>query len=216
MITSSSALENPTHTYTNRNTYTPALTVTNALGLVSSRQGSPITVALPSVKITASKVTGSSSLTVQFKTPTTDTGGNKITSWSWNFGDNTPLSTEPSPSHTYASAGTFQPLLTVVNACTLSWQDSGPAITVNGVNPSELSKSLITVNQPPTLSLVISGANAIVSWPTNSTVYTLQSSTNLTPPANWNAVTSAPVVVDGQNVVTNTVSSPQMFFRLTQ
>jgi hypothetical protein len=88
---------------------------------------------------------------------------------------------------------------------------------VSGVGSSAVrSSELVVVNQPPQLSLLISGASAIVSWSTNSTAYTLQSTTNLAPPQNWTTVTSAPVVISSENVVTNPVSGSQMFFRLTQ
>lgn len=38
------------------------------------------------------------------------------TSWRWDFGDNTPIVTETSPSHTYTAAGTYVVTLTVTNA----------------------------------------------------------------------------------------------------
>jgi subtilase family serine protease len=46
-----------------------------------------------------------SGLTATFTDASTDTGGT-ITSWSWNFGDNT-TSTTKNPVHTYAAAGTY-------------------------------------------------------------------------------------------------------------
>jgi PKD repeat protein len=38
------------------------------------------------------------------------------TSWQWNFGDASPLSTQQNPVHTYAAAGTYNVTLTVTNA----------------------------------------------------------------------------------------------------
>lgn len=38
-----------------------------------------------------------------------------ITSWAWNFGDNTPVNTNSSPSHLYALPGQYQATLTVSN-----------------------------------------------------------------------------------------------------
>jgi hypothetical protein len=56
----------------------------------------------------------------------------------------------------------------------------------------------------------------IVSWPTNATGLTLQSTTNLGSSAVWTTNTPAPVIVNDQNVVTNPISGTQMFFRLSQ
>ena len=61
---------------------------------------------------------------------------------------------------------------------------------------------------PPSLSITLSGTNAILTWPTNMTAYNLQSTTNLVPPVNWTAV-------NGQYVVTNPLASQKKFFRLT-
>ncbi|GLQ93099.1 PKD domain-containing protein [Dyella acidisoli] len=54
-----------------------------------------------------------SGLTVNFTNSSTDTGGT-ISSYAWNFGDNT-TSTVASPSHTYAAAGTYTVTLTVTD-----------------------------------------------------------------------------------------------------
>jgi uncharacterized repeat protein (TIGR03803 family) len=67
---------------------------------------------------------------------------------------------------------------------------------------------------PPQLIITHSGTNAVLTWPASYTVfsysgYSLESTTNLVSPVVWNAV-------NGQYVVTNPLSGPQMFFRLTQ
>ena len=45
---------------------------------------------------------------------------------------------------------------------------------------------------------------------------TLQSSSNLGPTAVWASNSPGPVVVNGQNTVTNPITGTQMFFRLSQ
>ncbi len=50
--------------------------------------------------------------TVQF----TDGSLNTPTAWTWDFGDQSPVSNETSPSHTYTASGTFTVTLIVVNA----------------------------------------------------------------------------------------------------
>jgi hypothetical protein len=74
---------------------------------------------------------------------------------------------------------------------------------------------LAEVASPPELAIVDSGANVILTWPTNAAGYTLQSTTNLAP-ASWSTVSPAPVVVNGQNSVTNPISGTQKFYRLVQ
>jgi hypothetical protein len=74
--------------------------------------------------------------------------------------------------------------------------------------------SSVTVNPPP-LTVIPSGANIILAWPTNYAAFTLQSTTNLVPPG-WTTVSPGPVVVNGQNAVTNPISGTQQFFRLSQ
>ena len=69
---------------------------------------------------------------------------------------------------------------------------------------------------PPRLIITPVGENVVLSWPTNATGFTLQSTTNLISPVGWAAVPSAPVVVNGLNTVTNLITSRQQFFRLSQ
>ncbi len=68
----------------------------------------------------------------------------------------------------------------------------------------------------PQLSITHAGAYVILSWPTNSVGFTLQSTTNLVPPTIWTTNSPAPVVVNGQHTVTNPISGTQQFYRLSQ
>lgn len=72
----------------------------------------------------------------------------------------------------------------------------------------------------PQLAIIPAGQNIILTWPTNSagldySGFTLQSTTNLASPV-WTANLTDPVVVNGQNCVTNPISGPQRYFRLSQ
>ncbi len=68
---------------------------------------------------------------------------------------------------------------------------------------------------PPQLTIVGSGHNTIISWPTNTVLaYTLQSSTNLSF-GNWVTVTNNPITTNGTFQVTVPASVPAAFFRLT-
>jgi uncharacterized repeat protein (TIGR03803 family) len=60
---------------------------------------------------------------------------------------------------------------------------------------------------PPPLGIVLAGTNVVLSWPSNVTGFNLQSTTNLVPPIVWSPVS-------GQNVVTNSRSTRQKYYRL--
>jgi uncharacterized repeat protein (TIGR03803 family) len=80
--------------------------------------------------------------------------------------------------------------------------------------------TVFSISFTPQLTIVPSAVNVILTWPTNYagfdyTGYTLQSTTKLASPA-WTTNLPAPVVVNGQNTVTNPISGTQQFFRLSQ
>jgi pimeloyl-ACP methyl ester carboxylesterase len=66
----------------------------------------------------------------------------------------------------------------------------------------------------PLLGISKPGTSMVFSWPTSATGYILQSSPNLGSAAVWSTASPSPVVVGGQNVVTNAMSGSRMFFRL--
>ena len=68
----------------------------------------------------------------------------------------------------------------------------------------------------PQLTITPSGANVILTWQANAAGFTLESTTSLVSPAVWSTNSPAPVVVNGQNAVTNPISGPQQFYRLSQ
>jgi len=81
--------------------------------------------------------------------------------------------------------------------------------------------TVFSISFRPQLTVTPSGTNIILSWPTNVagfdyTGYTLQSTTNLVPPAVWSTNSPAPVVVAGRSTVTNPIAGGQHFYRLVQ
>jgi uncharacterized repeat protein (TIGR03803 family) len=79
------------------------------------------------------------------------------------------------------------------------------------------SLSLGSVSAPaPTLTIVPSGTNVILTWPVNAAGFILQSTTNLVSPVVWSTVSPGPVVVNGQYAVTNSTSGTNKFYRLSQ
>ncbi len=86
---------------------------------------------------------------------------------------------------------------------------------------SSFNGTVFSLSFAPQLTITPSGAYVILTWPTNVagfdyTGYTLQSTTNLVSPAVWTAVSPGPVVINGQNAVTNPISGTQQFYRLRQ
>ena len=70
---------------------------------------------------------------------------------------------------------------------------------------------------PPQLTILLSGvppSGIVLTWPTNAAAFTLQCTTNLVSPAVWSTNSPAPVVIAGQNTVTNPITGPQGFYRL--
>ena len=66
----------------------------------------------------------------------------------------------------------------------------------------------------PAVAARLQSGTIIFTWPTNAPGFILMSTTNLATNAVWTKVFPAPVVVSGQNVVSNTISEPRLFYRL--
>jgi uncharacterized repeat protein (TIGR03803 family) len=107
--------QNPSHVYNNAGTFQPSLVATYNLGVTVYGSGPSIIVSPPIVTFTASPTNGAARSTVQFTCPNIDSGGSTISSWNWAFGDGA-ASTAQSPSHVYASDGTYYPTLIATNS----------------------------------------------------------------------------------------------------
>ena len=77
-----------------------------------------------------------------------------------------------------------------------------------GSNPTSRFSS------PAQLTIIRSGPNVILTWPTNAVGFTLQSASSLT--SVWSINPSLPIVIGAQNTVTNPVSGPKAFYRLSK
>ncbi|MGE0076239.1 MAG: PKD domain-containing protein [Bacteroidales bacterium] len=148
--------ENPTHTFYTAGTYTVTLTATDASSN-SSEFATEITANTIIPAFTADKTSGYQP-TIQFTDTTTG-----ATSWSWDFGDGSDLSTLQNPSHTYTTAGNYTISLTVsdgYNTETLQKQDY---ITVNPFNV--MFSADITSGYLPTVEFTDqSNGTGITSW----------------------------------------------------
>jgi hypothetical protein len=84
----------------------------------------------------------------------------------------------------------------------------------SGGNGTIFSLSLPVVR--PELTIAPGSGTVVLAWPTDAAGFTLQSTTNLDLSAFWATNSAAPVVVNGQNTVTNPISGVQQFYRLVQ
>lgn len=101
-----STAQNPTHNFTAPGTFTICLTASNEVGNTVSCQD--LTVILSPVAAFSIAPGDNGNFTF------TDQSTNNPTTWSWDFGDGN-SSTLQSPSHMYATLGTFNVCLTVTN-----------------------------------------------------------------------------------------------------
>lgn len=75
--------------------------------------------------------------------------GDRVVSWTWDFGDGTPVveSTGPRVTHTYADAGTYTATLTVTDS--------------NGLASEPVSRTVYAGEHPPTISFAAPAADAV-------------------------------------------------------
>jgi PKD repeat protein len=103
-----STAQNPIVTYPAAGTYSAVLTVSNAVGNNTSTQNAIVTV-------NTTPVTAFSATTNGLSATFANTSSN-ATAFSWNFGDGN-SSTQATPTHTYATDGSYTVVLTATNGC---------------------------------------------------------------------------------------------------
>lgn len=108
-------------------------------GTLVSSGGQP-----PVAAASANTTSGTTPLTVGFSSVNSSDPDGSIVSYSWNFGDGTPHSTQPNPVHVYNSAGTFTAVLTVTDNSGLTGTSS---VVITAAQPA---------NQAP---VAMAGAN---------------------------------------------------------
>jgi uncharacterized repeat protein (TIGR03803 family) len=74
--------------------------------------------------------------------------------------------------------------------------------------------TVFAISLTPRLTIIPSGGNVSLFWPTNDTTLTLQSTSDLA--SQWAVVIQPPVTINGQNSVTLPASGAMRFFRLSR
>lgn len=144
---STSTEPNPKHTFEEIGTYEVVLTVEDEEGLTNTDTVN-IKVnedqnAAPKAIASATPTTGEAPLEVSFKA-SDSTDDNNVTSYSWDFKDGSPLSTEANPDHTFTTAGNYEVLLTVKDENGLTDKET-ITITVTSAD-NEAPVAIMTTN----------------------------------------------------------------------
>jgi PKD repeat protein len=163
----------PSHTYANAGEYDVTLTVTDNGGR-SNTQTTRITVTggtPANVPPTAAFNVPTCTVNVAclFTDASTDTDGT-VVGWSWNFADGTAPDLNRNPSHTFATAGTYQVSLTVTDD---DGDPSSPITQSVSVNTSSPAANCITsgsdvtcelsITQPSNVTLTLTGEDCQLS-----------------------------------------------------
>jgi hypothetical protein len=78
----------------------------------------------------------------------------------------------------------------------------------------DTANQTIRIGRPdPALQASAANGRMILSWPSWTTSYQLESSPAL-PATNWSSVVLSPVVIGDRNFLTNALTEPALFFRL--
>lgn len=136
---------------------------------------------------------------------------------------------------TLTSTNTYSLTLTPLSDPSAAYTQTGPLTTnlpINWVNfrlywdistglndvADNYEISSMSISLGPVLDIQAdgTGTNVVLTWPGWASAYNLESATNLGPQAPWTPVSTSPVLVNGQNVLTNPAAGAQQFFRLQQ
>lgn len=98
-------------------------------------------------------------------------------------------------SHTYTNSGHYPVYVTIQSRL--------------GASATVISTAIV----PPSLSFTRTGTNNAIRWPAWAAEYVLQSHTNLNTP-NWSAITNQVILVGYENLVTNSTTASNRYFRL--
>ncbi|WP_062396702.1 PKD domain-containing protein [Methanogenium cariaci] len=144
---SSSASQNPTHTYANAGTYSVSLTASNTAGTATSSPPQSVTVnAVANPPVASFSFSPTSPGVGQAVSFTDASTGDAITSWSWSFGDGQG-NTLQNPSHVYTYEGTYTVSLTVTNAAGTS-SPVTRSITVTAAENPPVASFSFSPHQP--------------------------------------------------------------------
>jgi len=68
----------------------------------------------------------------------------------------------------------------------------------------------------PALAIALSGTNVVIFWPTSATNWLLGTAPGLGLPGDWSTLTTAPLFLNSEYIVTNAIGAAAQFYRLAQ
>lgn len=111
-ISNISTQQNPSNTFFAPGYYDDTLIVTSTSGCIDTIiKPSNVYIFVPIIDISADETQGCAPLTVNFTDLSTPQ--DSLISWQWDFGDGSPFSNQPNPTHTYTQPGSYLATLTV-------------------------------------------------------------------------------------------------------
>lgn len=135
-----SSIPNPPSQHYDPGTYTVSLTVVSSNGCPNTSQQTVNVYNSPLAAYTTGPTCQGSP--VNFTDASTNSPGDPLTTWSWDFGDGSPISNLQNPSHTYALPGTY----------TIE-------LNVNTANCTDSVVGTITINPIPTAGFTLAPTN---------------------------------------------------------
>jgi len=154
-----SALQNPVHSYSTSGTFTVTLTVTSDSGCTATFTD----VVVPASGVIAAFAnTPDCELNVAFTDTSVFSTADSIILWSWNFGDGSPLETTQNPTHNYSGSGTYtvQLIVTTIGGCT---DTISQTVTLSPLAIADFTPQSGTYNIGTTVAFTDLSTNAI-SW----------------------------------------------------
>jgi len=154
-----SAVQNPTHTYTSAGNYSATLNASNAYG---SSISAPIPITVlepPAAAFTANITEGNTPLPVRF----TDKSAGNVTAWVWDFGDGN-TSTVQSPTYTYVTAGNYTVTLNASNAHGFSVKTEANYITVLATPRAAFAGNVTEGNMPLAVRFTDESTGNVTAW----------------------------------------------------
>jgi gliding motility-associated-like protein len=91
-------------------------TVTDANGCTATATTNVVVNPVPVAALSGDILSGCAPVCVNFSDVSTIASPGVITSWSWDFGDSSPLSTSQNPNHCYSTPGVYTVVLTITTA----------------------------------------------------------------------------------------------------
>src|SRR4029453_18853800 len=161
--TSSTAQNPPAHSYSAPGSYTVKLTATGPGGSVTKTASTPISVvaAAPVANFTMTPASGSAPLNVTFTNTTTGS----VTSWLWDFGDNTTSTVQNPPAHSYGAPGSYTVKLTAPGPGGSVTKTATTAINVVAAAPvANFTMTPASGSAPLNVTFTNTPTGSVTSW----------------------------------------------------